>query len=122
MRVSAGQMVQADMQSNVRTGGLVLPLELRELGYDSNITTNVVTSDLERINASYVQFRAGRGFSATCGTPSLNEWRIRKPVYGMRPPAATDGFMLYVENDPNTGIDDQWIPVTVTAIADGSAD
>lgn len=116
MRVSAGQMAQADMQSNVRTGGLVLPLELREVGYDSNTTTNVVTSDLELIDASYVQFRAGRGFSTTCGTPSLNEWRIRKPAYGMRAPALTDGFMLYVENDPNQGADDQWIPLVVTAI------
>jgi prepilin-type N-terminal cleavage/methylation domain-containing protein len=123
MRVSAGQMVQADMQSNVRTGGLVMPLELREVGYDSNITTNVVTSDLELIDESYVQFRAGRGFSPTCGTPTLNEWRIRKPAYGMRAPALTDGFMLYVENDPNTGIDDQWIPMVVTAIdADGLCD
>lgn len=119
MRVSAGQMVQADMQSNVRTGGLVLPLELREVGYDSNVTTSVVTSDLQQINASYVQFRAGRGFSSTCGTPTLNEWRIRKPTYGMRPPAVSDGFMLYVENDPNTGIDDQWIPLVVTAIDPG---
>jgi prepilin-type N-terminal cleavage/methylation domain-containing protein len=116
MRVSSGQMVQADMQSNVRTGGLVLPLELREVGYDSNITTHVVTSDVEQINASFVQFRAGRGFSSTCGTPTLTEWRIRKPSYGLRAPAVTDGFMLYVENDPNTGVDDQWIPLVVTAI------
>jgi prepilin-type N-terminal cleavage/methylation domain-containing protein len=116
MRVSAGQMVQADMQSNVRTGGLVLPIELREVGYDSNITTGVVTPDLLLINDNFIQFRAGRGFSSTCGTPSLTEWRIRKPSYGMRAPAVSDGFMLYVENDPNTGTDDQWVPLTVTAI------
>lgn len=116
MRVTAGQLVQADMQSNVRTGGLVMPLELREVGYDSNITTGAVTSDLEVINDGFVQFRAGRGFSSTCGTPMLGEWRIRKPAYGMRAPLLTDGFMLYVENDPNTGIDDQWVPLVVTAI------
>lgn len=116
MRVSSSQMVQADMQSNVRTGGLVLPLELREVGYDSNITTGAVSSDLELIDAGFVQFRAGRGFSSTCGTPAANEWRIRKPAYGMRAPATTDGFMLYVENDPNQGADDQWIPLVVTAI------
>ncbi len=120
MRVSGSQMVQADMQSNVRTGGLVLPLELREVGFDSNITTGAVTSDLELIDAGFVQFRAGRGFSSTCGVPALGEWRIRKPAYGMRAPLLTDGFMLYVENDPNTGIDDQWVPLVVTAIdADG---
>jgi len=121
MRVSSGQMVQADMQSNVRTGSLVLPLELREIGYDSSIVAPfTVTSDIELIDAGFVQFRAGRGFSSTCGTPALNEWRIRKPAYGMRAPALTDGFMVYIENDPNQGADDQWIPLVVTAInADG---
>jgi prepilin-type N-terminal cleavage/methylation domain-containing protein len=121
MRVSGGQMVQADMQSNVRTGSLVLPLELREIGYDSSIVAPfTVTSDIELIDAGFVQFRAGRGFSSTCGTPALNEWRIRKPAYGMRAPALTDGFMVYIENDPNQGADDQWIPLVVTAInADG---
>jgi hypothetical protein len=114
-------MVQADMQSNVRTGSLVLPLELREVGYDSSIVAPfTVTSDIELIDAGFVQFRAGRGFSSTCGTPTTTEWRIRKPAYGMRAPALTDGFMLYVENDPNQGADDQWIPLVVTAInADG---
>lgn len=115
-RVSDAQLSQADMQSNVRTGGLILPLELREIGYDSNITTGVVTSDLEAMAANEIQFRAARGFSTTCGTPTLNEFRFRKPVTGVRLPRITDGFLLYVENDENIGIDDQWIPLTVTAI------
>ena len=34
LRVSRAQMVQAGLQSNVRVGGLVVPLELREIGYD----------------------------------------------------------------------------------------
>ena len=115
-RVSEGQMVQADLQSNVRTGGLVLPLEFREIGYDSNITSKAVTSDIEAMTATELQFRAMRGYSTTCGTPTLNEVRFRKPVTGLRLPLMTDGFLLYVENDENTGIDDQWIPLTVTAI------
>jgi len=115
-RVSESQLVQADMQSNVRTSGLLLPLELREIGYDSNITTSVVTSDVEALATNELQFRAARGYSLTCGTPSLSEIRVRKPVTGVRLPRMTDGFMLYVENDENTGIDDQWIPLTVTAI------
>jgi hypothetical protein len=57
-----------------------------------------------------------RGYSTTCGTPAMNEIRFRKPVTGLRLPQMTDGFLLYVENDENTGIDDQWIPLTVTAI------
>jgi prepilin-type N-terminal cleavage/methylation domain-containing protein len=104
-RVSEGQMVQADLQSNVRTGGLVMPLEFREIGYDSNITTKVVTSDIEAMTATELQFRAMRGYSTTCGTPTLSEIRFRKPVTGLRLPRMTDGFLLYVENDENTGID-----------------
>jgi hypothetical protein len=58
-----------------------------------------------------------RGFASTCGTPSLSSIQIRVPTYGMRRPQTTDGFLLFVENDPNTHIDDQWVPMTVTAIA-----
>lgn len=115
-RVSGAQVAQAEMQSSVRTGGLVMPLEFREIGYDSNITTNAITSDLESISATEIQFRAMRGQSFTCGTPSLAAIQIRKPTTGLRRPQLTDGFLLYVENDENTGIDDQWVPLTVTAI------
>jgi prepilin-type N-terminal cleavage/methylation domain-containing protein len=115
-RTSQAQLVQADMQSNVRTGGLIVPLELREIGYDSSIVTNAVTSDIESMSQTAVQFRAMRGWAMTCGTLSLNEVRIRKPVYGLRQPQLTDGFVWFVENDGNTGIDDQWVPMTVTAI------
>jgi prepilin-type N-terminal cleavage/methylation domain-containing protein len=115
-RTSQSQLVQADMQSNVRTGGLIIPLEFREIGYDSSIVTAGVTSDIESIAQTAMQFRAMRGWASTCGTLSLNEVRIRKPVYGLRRPQVTDGFLWYVENDGNTGTDDQWVPVTVTAI------
>lgn len=115
-RVSQAQLVRSDMQANVRTGGLILPLELRELGYDSSITSNAVTSDLVSINASSIRYWAMRGWAPTCGTPTLSEIRIRKPVFGLREPTLTDRFLLYVENDPNSGVDDQWIPLVVTAI------
>ncbi len=120
MRVSQAQLVQADMQTNVRTGTLVLPLEFREIGYDSNIYVvagNPITSDIESIATTSIQFLAGRGFSTTCFiSPALDEWRIRKPVYGMREPLATDSIHVYVENDENTGIDDQWVALDVTNI------
>ncbi|HEX9166418.1 MAG TPA: type II secretion system protein [Gemmatimonadales bacterium] len=119
-RTSQAQLVQADMQSNVRTGGLIVPLEFREIGYDSNIVTGTVTSDIESIGTTAMQFRAMRGWASTCGTLSLNEIRIRKPVYGLRRPQLTDGFLWYVENDGNTGVDDQWVPLVVTAIDENS--
>lgn len=116
LRVSQAQMVQADLQSNVRTGTMVVPIELREIGYDSNITTNLVTSDIEVMTATELQFRAMRGIGITCGTPTLTEFRVRKPIMSYRAPRMNDGFLLYVENDPNTARDDQWIPLTVTNI------
>jgi len=116
LRVSQAQMVQAGLQSNVRVGGLVVPLELREIGYDSNITTNAVTSDIEVMGNDHIQFLAMRGLGLTCGTPALNELRIQKPAMSYRPPRLNDGFLFFVENDPNTGLDDQWIPLAVTAI------
>lgn len=115
-RVSQAQLVRSDMQASVRTGGLILPLELRELGYDSSIWTGQVTSDLVQILQTSVRYHAMRGWSSTCGTPTLSEVRVRKPVVGLRDPLLTDRFLLYVENDPNTGIDDQWITLPVTAV------
>ncbi len=116
LRVSRSQMEQADMQANVRLTGLMLPLELREIGYDSNITTGAVTSDLEAIGPAMMDFRAMRGIGITCGTPTLTNFRIRKPAGGFRQPLLTDGFLLFVESDPNTWLDDQWVPLTVTDI------
>jgi prepilin-type N-terminal cleavage/methylation domain-containing protein len=121
MRVSQAQLVTADMQSNVRLGGLVLPLELREVGYDSNIYVTpagmgAITSDLEAIAASAITFRAMRGWGSTCAIGGdaigVNEIRIRKPVFGQRPPLVSDGFLMFVENDFNTGRDDQWVRLT----------
>ena len=115
-RVSASQLTQADMQANVRVAGLLMPLELREIGYDSNITTGVVTSDIEAIGQTAVRFRAWRGIGMTCGTPTLNEVRLYKPPMGSRLPRLSDGFLWFVENDPNLGTDDQWLPLDVTAV------
>lgn len=115
-RVSQAQLVRSDMQANVRTGGLILPLELRELGYDSSIVTGAVTSDLVQILQTSIRYHAMRGWSPTCGTPTLSEFRIRKPVFGLREPLLTDRFLLFVENDPNSGVDDQWVTLPVTGI------
>ena len=56
-RTSQSQLVQADMQSNVRTGGLIIPLEFREIGYDSSIVTAAATSDIESIAPTAMTWR-----------------------------------------------------------------
>lgn len=126
LRVSQAQMVTADLQSNVRTAGLILPMELRELGYDTNIYSNAVTSDIDAIGANQIQVRASRGFSMVCGVFDVDtdpgEIRIRLPIMGIREPVATDVIQIYVENDENTGIDDQWAVLNVTNIEKGDCD
>jgi prepilin-type N-terminal cleavage/methylation domain-containing protein len=116
-RVSQAQVMTADMQSNVRLGGLVLPLELREIGYDSNIYiepagVGAITSDLLAIAPDAITFRAMRGWSPVCDIASdLLEFKIRKPTFGQRRPLSSDGFLLFVENLPALRWDDQWVPL-----------
>jgi prepilin-type N-terminal cleavage/methylation domain-containing protein len=128
MRVSQAQMIQADMQGNVRTAGLILPMELREIGYDSNIyvlppsTATAVTSDIEAMGQNFIQFRAARGFGILCEYDAANldagnpvVWKFLKPVFGMRSVRDNDLIKLHVENNPNASFDDQWARLTVQA-------
>jgi prepilin-type N-terminal cleavage/methylation domain-containing protein len=113
---TTAQMQIAGNQGMMRTGMLALPLEFREIGYDTIPLAGQATTDLEAIAAHRITFRAMRGMSTTCGTPTLTEFRVRKPVIGVREPVVTDGFLLFVENDPNYGLDDQWVTMNVTSI------
>jgi prepilin-type N-terminal cleavage/methylation domain-containing protein len=116
LSTSRAQVAVATSQTNVRTGMLAFPAELREVGYDSIPDTGGVESDLLAIAAHRVTFRAMRGLGMTCGTPTQTEFRVRKPITGIREPIATDGFRLFVENDPNQSGDDQWVAMHVAAI------
>jgi prepilin-type N-terminal cleavage/methylation domain-containing protein len=116
MNTTSGQVEIARAQGNGRSGVLALPQELREVGFDTLPMAGNTVSDLETIAAHRLTVRAMRGLGTTCGTPTLSEFRIRKPVLGLRPPLGTDGFLLYVESDPNLALDDQWVPLVVSAI------
>jgi prepilin-type N-terminal cleavage/methylation domain-containing protein len=116
MNTTTGQVEIARAQGNGRSGVLALPQELREVGFDTLPIAGGAVSDLEAIAAHRLTVKAMRGLGVTCGTPTLTEFRIRKPTLGVRPPLPSDGFLLYVESDPNLGQDDQWAPLVVTAI------
>lgn len=123
LRVSQAQVVTADMQSNVRLGGLILPLELREIGYDSNIFVTpgvgAITSDIEAMAQSSITFRAMRGWSPVCDIRSdMLQYKIRKPTFGQRRPLGTDGFLLFVENLEALRWDDQWVRLLLVASMD----
>jgi hypothetical protein len=52
----------------------------------------------------------------TCGTPTLSEFRVRKPVSGVRLPVLTDTYKLFIESDPNLAADDEWVTMLVSSI------
>lgn len=111
------QMAMAAAHGAARVGALALPQEFREIGFDSvPWPGGAATSDLETIRPRSLRFRAMRGLGITCGTPTLREFRIRRPVLGPRPPLPTDGFLLFVENSRRIAQDDQWVPLEVASI------
>ena len=116
LRVTTAQVQLANSQGNARTGTLAIPQELREIGYDTIPLAGQAVTDLEDIQPNRITFRAMRGVGITCGTPTLTEFKIRYPLFGMRDPLPTDGFMLFVEGDPNLALDDTWAPMDVQAI------
>ncbi|MEP6590668.1 MAG: prepilin-type N-terminal cleavage/methylation domain-containing protein [Gemmatimonadota bacterium] len=116
LNTSGAQITIANSIGEARNGATLLPQELREVGYDTNITTLSARTDLLAIATRRISFRAMRGMGITCGTPTLTEFRILKPIIGQRLPRDTDDFLLFVENDPNAGFDDQWLPMLVTSI------
>lgn len=116
MGSSSAQVRIAATQGEARVGTLLLPQELREIGYDTNTTTNTASSDLVSIASNQIRFFASRGLGITCGTPTLTEFSIRRNTIGQRIPLLSDRFLLFLEFDPNAAFDDQWVPMKVTAV------
>ncbi len=111
------QMAMAAAHGAARVGALALPQEFREVGFDSvPWPGGIATSDLEAIGPRSLRFRAMRGLGITCGTPTLQEFRVRRPLLGLRPPLPTDGVLLFVENTRGIAQDDQWVLLDVAAI------
>ena len=116
LRVTTAQVQVAGAQGTARTGAMAIPLEFREIGFDTLPDVGTDT-DLEVIKANRITFRAMRGMGTTCDVSgSLDEFRIRTPLFGLRAPLITDTFRLFVENENNLGTDDQWVRLNVTSI------
>src|SRR5439155_1009163 len=92
-RLSRSQFEHADMQANMRAGALVVPAELRELGYDSSTTLGgAANSDIIAMAADSVVIRAIRASGIICklGSYSLSPLGTIQPILG--PLASTSGF------------------------------
>jgi len=112
-RLTIAQVEQASMQANVRTGTLILANELRELATGVSGGT-----DIKIFNATTLRYRAMRSLALACRV-SLSSVRIRAtPIFGARPIAATrDSMLLFVEHDPSTATDDQWVALPITDVS-----
>src|SRR5215203_670370 len=74
-RITRRQVERSDLQSDVRAGALILPAELREIGYDATGT------DLREIGTNRIRFRAMRGVGITCGVTADYVYLVT-PIFG----------------------------------------
>lgn len=115
-RLSLAQAEQVSLQSNVRTGSLVVPNELRELNTvlgSLDPTQNDVTDPAD----DAITYRAMRGLGFVCQAPGANELRLAQSSWtGLREPdAARDSLYLFFDDDPDEDADDTWLQVDITA-------
>jgi prepilin-type N-terminal cleavage/methylation domain-containing protein len=121
-RISRAQAEHIDMQSNMRAGTLIVPGELRAIGFDSIPTVGIVP-DLEALLPTSVQFRAFRSLGMVCQvltgpdrlvvdtTAVANYTQLRGPFASPR-----DSLMVFVEGDPTTTLDDRWVSRGITSV------
>jgi type II secretory pathway pseudopilin PulG len=114
-RISRAQTQQTDLQSAVRTGALLLPAELREIGYDET-TGGAVVPDILDARADRLTVRVMRGWGVICGNYSETEILVRLPIIGYRNPTTADSLLLFTENEADRGNDDQWTPFRTNEI------
>lgn len=121
-RLSLAQAEQVSLQSNVRTGSLVVPNELREL--NTVLAGSVPQNDIITNNADLIEYRAMRGLGFACQTAAAGATtlRIAKSSWtGLRDPAAnSDNLYVFVDGDEQDVDDDVWQQVAVTAVSSGN--
>ena len=121
-RLSRAQAEQVSLQSNVRTGSLVVPSELREL--NTVVGGVAAQNDILIALPDLVRYRAMRGLDTICQSPAVGtEVRVfTTDVAAYRDPVAgKDGIYVFIEGNPYKEQDDQWIQVpAITGVAPGN--
>jgi prepilin-type N-terminal cleavage/methylation domain-containing protein len=116
-RLSLAQAEQVSLQSNVRTGSLVVPNELRELNTfaGGSLEQNDIIPPLVE---DAITYRAMRGLGFVCQAPVAGELRIAKSSWtGLRPPDGNrDDVYLFNDKDVDDDGDDEWLQVDITAV------
>jgi prepilin-type N-terminal cleavage/methylation domain-containing protein len=118
-RLTLAQAEQVTLQSNVRTGSLVVPNELREL--NTVIGAGVgPRNDIIIANPDAIRYRAMRGLGFLCQPAAANgtELRLAQSNWtGLRAPDATrDDLYLFTDGDPYDDDDDSWALVDLTVV------
>jgi prepilin-type N-terminal cleavage/methylation domain-containing protein len=123
-RLSRAQAERVSLQTNIRSGALVVPTELRELstyvaGTDDQNDVMLITGTTD------IKYRAMRGIGFVCQAPTNTEIRIARsalagswPGYsGYRDPTATrDGIYVFIDGDESVGGVDSWLNLSVTGV------
>jgi len=117
-RITRSQSELVNLQSNVRTGILVVPSELREIGVGGG------GSDILSLGSSGIIYRAARGLGFTCQV-SASEIRISNapatPYFGLRAIVpGRDSLFLFVERTPGISSDDVWVRLAVSSVNSAS--
>jgi prepilin-type N-terminal cleavage/methylation domain-containing protein len=121
-RLSRAQAEQVSLQSNVRTGSLLVPSELRELNTWAG-SADAWQNDILIAESDRIRYRAMRGLYTICQSPAVNNQVqvFDTDVTAYRDPeAGRDGLYVFIEGDPDREQDDKWIPVAVSAVATGN--
>lgn len=115
-RLSRGQAERATLQSNVRTGAVLVQAELRELAAGPGTTT-----DISAMAPDSITYRAMRGLGFLCEVSTTQVKLASATRTGYRLPASGgDTLLVFVETDPNTATDDQWVVAPVSSVGTGT--
>jgi prepilin-type N-terminal cleavage/methylation domain-containing protein len=118
-RVSRAQSERAELQSNIRTGAIIVPAELREL--NGVVAGGAGQNDLIAMNADNITYRGMRGIGFACQAPTASEIRLLRSTWsGYRDPAATDSVYVFIENNPDVSTDDSWVQARISAVNTGN--
>lgn len=122
-RVSRAQSERSSLQSNVRTGAIVVPAELRQLNTVSGGLTD--QNDILAMSATSINYRAMRGMGMVCQVPTTTEVRVfnnaANPFMGYRAPAGPrDGLYVFIEGSSDKSSDDSWVRAPVTSVTSGN--
>jgi prepilin-type N-terminal cleavage/methylation domain-containing protein len=114
-RLALAQSEQASLQSNVRTGSLVVPNELRELNTVLG-SLDATQNDVTDAQDNAIEYRAMRGMGFVCQAPAATELRVAQSSWtGLRDPEVPrDDLYLFIDGDEDEDEDDGWLHVDLT--------